>query len=186
VEAVEISPMLPRHAAEVLAIYQAGMDAGNATFETVAPDWAGFDADRLAGHRFVAEDAGRVLGWTALSAVSARRVYAGVADLAIYVHPASQGKGVGRALLGALIDSSERAGVWTLQAGVFPENVASIRLHQAAGFRLVGVRERIGRHDHDGQARWRDVALLERRSAAAGPPPNVPAGAAPASTGGPA
>jgi L-amino acid N-acyltransferase YncA len=183
VVAVEISPLLPQHAAEVLAIYQAGMDEGNATFETLAPDWAGFDAARLAEHRFVAEDAGRVLGWAALSAVSARLVYAGVADVSIYVHAEAQGKGIGRALLGALIDSSEQTGLWTLQAGIFPENIASIRLHQAAGFRLVGVRERIGRHDLDGQARWRDVALLERRSSAVGQPPKTPEVAAPMSIG---
>jgi L-amino acid N-acyltransferase YncA len=165
---MEISPMLPRHAAEVLAIYQAGMDAGNATFETVAPEWARFDSTRMAEHRFVAADSGRVLGWVSLSAVSDRRVYAGVAKVSVYVHPEAQGKGVGRALLGALVDSSERAGLWTLQAGIFPENTASIRLHQAAGFRLLGVSERIGRHQLGGRGRWRDVARLERRSPAVG------------------
>jgi phosphinothricin acetyltransferase len=160
--------MVARHGTEVLAIYQAGMDAGNATFETVAPDWARFDAGRMAEHRFVAADADRVLGWASLSATSERRVYAGVVEVSVYVHPEAQGQGIGRALLGALIDSSERAGLWTLQAGIFPENTASIRLHQAAGFRLVGVRERIGRHELGGHGRWRDVALLERRSSVAG------------------
>jgi phosphinothricin acetyltransferase len=168
---VEISPMLPEHAAEILAIYQAGMDGGEATFETVAPDWARFDASRLAEHRFVVRDAERVLGWAALSAISDRCVYGGVADVSIYVHPEARGKGVGRALLGELIGSSERAGLWTLQAGIFPENLASVRLHQSAGFRLVGVRERIGWHELAGRARWRDVALLERRSPTVGRPP---------------
>jgi L-amino acid N-acyltransferase YncA len=165
---VEISPMLPEHAAEVLAIYQAGIDGGDATFETVAPEWARFDATRMAEHRFVARDFDRVLGWVSLSAISDRCVYAGIAEVSVYVHPEAQGRGVGRALLGAVIDSSERAGLWTLQAGIFPENAASARLHQAAGFRLVGVRERLGWHEFGGGARWRDVALLERRSSAVG------------------
>jgi phosphinothricin acetyltransferase len=160
--------MLPEHADEVLAIFQYGIDGGNATFEKAAPDWAKFDAGKLAGHRFVARDAERVLGWAALSPVSDRPVYAGVAEVSIYIAPEAQGRGVGRALLGALIDSSERGGLWTLQAGIFPENVASIRLHEALGFRSIGVRERMGRHDFKGESRWRDVVLLERRSSVAG------------------
>jgi len=157
--------MLPEHADEVLAIFQAGIDGGNATFEIAPPTWAKFDAGKLPGHRFVARDAERVLGWVALSPISDRDVYAGVAEVSIYIHPDAQGRGVGRTLLGALIDSTDRGDVWTLQAGIFPENAASIRLHESFGFRLVGVRERIGRHHFEGTSRWRDVALLERRRA---------------------
>jgi L-amino acid N-acyltransferase YncA len=156
--------MLPEHADDVLAIYQAGVDGGNATFETSVPTWATFDAGKLRDHRFVALDADRLLGWAALSPVSERCVYAGVAEVSVYVHPGAQGRGVGRALLGTVIDSTERAGLWTLQAGIFPENGASMRLHEAAGFRVVGVRERIGRHEFAGRNRWRDVVLMERRS----------------------
>ncbi|MFI0349254.1 GNAT family N-acetyltransferase [Actinomadura sp. 9N407] len=163
---MEIVPMLPEHAAEVLAIFQSGIDGGNATFEKAAPDWPRFDAGKLAGHRFVARDAERVLGWAALSPISDRAVFAGVAEVSIYIDPEAQGRGVGRALLGAVIDSSERGGLWTLQAGIFPENVASIRLHEALGFRTLGVRERMGRHDFNGESRWRDVVFLERRSPA--------------------
>ncbi|SEG09486.1 phosphinothricin acetyltransferase [Thermomonospora echinospora] len=157
--------MLSEHADEVLAIFRAGIEGGNATFETAVPSWAGFSAGKLPGHRFVARDAGRVLGWVALSPTSTRAVYRGVVELSVYVHPGAQGRGVGRALLGAVIDSSERAGLWTLRAGIFPENTASLRLHEAFGFRRVGVHERVGRHDFGGQSRWRDVVLLERRSA---------------------
>jgi L-amino acid N-acyltransferase YncA len=163
---VQISPMLSEHADEVLAIFQAGIDGGNATFETMAPAWEKFAAGKLPEHRFVALDAGRVLGWAALSPTSDRCVYLGVAEVSVYIRPGAQGRGVGRALLDALIESSESAGLWTLQAGIFPENTASMRLHEAAGFRLVGVRERIGRHEFDGDGRWRDVVLLERRSPA--------------------
>jgi L-amino acid N-acyltransferase YncA len=161
---VEIVPMLPRHAGEVLAIFQDGIDGGNATFETAVPTWESFSAGKLPGHRFVARDAERVLGWVALSPVSDRPVFAGIAEVSIYVHPAAQGRGVGRSLLTAVIDSSERGGLWTLQAGIFPENTASIRLHEALGFRLLGIRERMGRHAFNGTSTWRDVALLERRS----------------------
>ncbi|GAA2587303.1 GNAT family N-acetyltransferase [Actinomadura fulvescens] len=156
--------MLPEHADEVLDIFQAGIDSGNATFETACPTWAAFSAGKLAGHRFVARDAERLLGWVALSPISDRPVFAGIAELSIYIHPAAQGRGVGRALLGTVIDSSERGGLWTLQAGIFPENTASIRLHESLGFRHVGVRERMGRHDLGGRSVWRDVVLLERRS----------------------
>jgi L-amino acid N-acyltransferase YncA len=155
-----IRAMSAADADAVLAVYQAGLDSGDASFETAAPSWAAFDAARLRGHRWVADDGGAVLGWVAVSAVSARPVYAGVVEDAIYVDPAAHGRGVGRALLAALIASTEAAGVWTIQAGIFPENAASLALHERAGFRRVGVRERIGRHGD----RWRDVVLLERRS----------------------
>jgi L-amino acid N-acyltransferase YncA len=152
------------HAADadpVLAIYQAGLDDGDASFETVAPDWAAFDAAKLPAHRLVAVDeAGAVLGWVAVTPVSGRAVYAGVVEHSVYVDPAARGRGAGRLLLDALIASTEEAGIWTIQSGVFPENTASLRLHERAGFRTVGVRERVGRH----HGRWRDVVLLERRS----------------------
>jgi L-amino acid N-acyltransferase YncA len=152
--------MTGEHAAAVLAIYQAGIDEGNATFEVRAPPWAEFSAARLSAHRFVATDAGGVLGWVAASAVSGRCVYAGVVEHSVYVHPGARGRGIGRQLLDALIGSTEAAGIWTIQSGIFPENAASVALHQAAGFRVVGTRERIGQH----HGRWRDVVLIERRS----------------------
>jgi L-amino acid N-acyltransferase YncA len=161
---VEITPLLREHADEVLAIFQSGVDGGNATFETAAPTWQKFDEGKLPGHRFVALDADGVLGWVALSPTSDRAVFAGVAEVSVYVHGAAQGRGIGRALLGAVIDSTERAGLWTLQAGIFPENIASMRLHEALGFRVVGVRERMGLHHFERDTRWRDVVLLERRS----------------------
>jgi phosphinothricin acetyltransferase len=161
---VTIRPMLGTDAAAVLRIYQAGMDGGNASFEHTAPDWAGFDAARLPAHRFVAvDDGGSVLGWVAVSPVSTRAVYAGVVEHSVYVDPAAQGRGVGRALLVALFASTDAAGIWTVQSGVFPENTASLALHHAAGFRTVGVRERLARHVTQGN-RWRDVILIERRS----------------------
>jgi arsenite methyltransferase len=157
-----IRPMEPADASQVLAIYQAGLDSGQASFETRAPLWEDFDAGRLPAHRHVAVAArtGQVLGWAAVSAVSDRCVYAGVVEHSVYVDRASQGRGVGAALLGALIASTEAAGIWTIQSGIFPENPASLRLHEQAGFRVVGIRKRIGRH----HGRWRDVVLMERRS----------------------
>ena len=161
-----IEPMTSAHAADVLAIYQAGIEEGNATFETRAPDWAAFTAARLPAHRYVATTEGQVAGWVAASAVSGRCVYAGVVEHSVYVHPAARGQGIGRRLLDTLIASTEAAGIWTIQSGVFPENTASLVLHRAAGFRAVGTRERIGRH----HGRWRDVILIERRSPALLPP----------------
>ncbi|MFB8087194.1 GNAT family N-acetyltransferase [Streptomyces sp. NPDC055992] len=156
-----IVPLAPEHAGQVLAIYQAGIDEGNATFETVAPVWEAFDAAKLPEHRFAAVDAdGTVLGWVAASRVSERCAYAGVVEHSVYVAPAARGRGIAAALLQALIDSTEAAGIWTVQSGIFPENAASLALHQRAGFRIIGTRERIGRH-YD---RWRDVVLVEHRS----------------------
>jgi L-amino acid N-acyltransferase YncA len=173
---VRIEPMTGAHAGAVLAIYQAGIDEGNATFETRAPSWPGFSAARLPGHRFVAlggppDD---VLGWVAVSPVSARPVYAGVVEHSVYVHPRARGQGAGRALLDALIASTEAAGIWTIESGIFPENAASLALHRAAGFREVGIRQRIGCHQgRPGrpQGWWRDTILIERRSTVAGPGP---------------
>jgi L-amino acid N-acyltransferase YncA len=161
---MKIRPMHHGDADAVLAIYQAGLDTGQASFETTAPSWAAFDDGRLPGHRHVAVDEGEsMLGWVAVSPVSARPVYAGVVEHSVYVDPAVQGRGIGRALLDALIASTEDAGIWTIQSGIFPENAASLALHERAGFRVVGVRERVGRHAAHG-GRWRDVVLLERRS----------------------
>ncbi|MCC9311569.1 N-acetyltransferase family protein [Kitasatospora sp. RB6PN24] len=155
--------MLPEHAEQVLAIYQHGIDEGNATFETAAPDWAAFDAAKLPDHRLVAlADDGRVLGWAAAVPVSDRCAYAGVVEHSVYVHPDARGRGVGGALLGALIASTEAAGIWTIQSGIFPENTASLALHTRVGFRVIGTRERIGKH----HGIWRDVTLVERRSPA--------------------
>ena len=161
-----IRPMLSADAEQVLAVYQAGLDAGDASFETAVPSWAAFDAARLPEHRHVAtaDDTGELLGWVAASPVSARGVYAGVVEHSVYVAPEARGRGVGDALLQALIDSTEAAGIWTIQSGIFPENTVSRRLHERKGFRVVGVHERIGCH----HGRWRDVVLVERRSGIAG------------------
>lgn len=153
----------PTPAASVLYIYQAGIDEGNATFETTAPTWDEFDTNRMAEHRFVAlDDQGTVRGWVGCIPVSDRCFYAGVVEHSFYVDPNARGHGVGRALLDALIASTEQVGIWTIQSGVFPENQASVTLHTSAGFRIVGTRERIGQHHGE----WRDVVLIERRSAA--------------------
>jgi L-amino acid N-acyltransferase YncA len=142
----------------VRRIYAEGIATGDATFETAAPEWAAWDRGHLAGHRLVATLDGRVVGWAALAPVSERCAYAGVAEASVYV--AAAGQGVGRALLERLVVGAEAAGIWTVQAGIFPENTASLALHRRCGFRTVGVRERLGRLG----GRWRDVVLLERRS----------------------
>jgi L-amino acid N-acyltransferase YncA len=158
---VQIMPMTAAHSSAVLTIYQAGIDEGNATFETRAPDWDGFSAARLPEHRYVAVSGAGVVGWVAVSPVSARAVYRGVVEHSVYVESGARGQGVGRRLLDALIASTEGAGIWTIQSAIFPENTASAALHRAAGFRVVGTRERIARH----HGKWRDVLLIERRSA---------------------
>jgi phosphinothricin acetyltransferase len=156
-----IVAMTDDHAADVLDIYRLGIATGHATFETQPPSWPQFTTTRLPEHRFVAVDpTGRVLGWAACSPVSDRCVYAGVVEHSVYVHPDAHGHGIGRALLDALIASTEAAGIWTIQSGVFPENTTSLALHAACGFRVVGTRERIGQH----HGLWRDVVLIERRS----------------------
>jgi L-amino acid N-acyltransferase YncA len=147
---------------QVASIYAAGIATRNATFETEVPPFEEWDAAHLPEHRFVATDGDLVIGWIALAGYSDRCCYSGVADLSVYVDPSAQGRGVGRALLEHLVDDTEGSGIWTLQAGVFPENAASLALHRRCGFRVVGTRERIGRLD----GVWRDVVLLERRSPA--------------------
>lgn len=156
-----VRPMTGRDAATVLRIYQSGLDGGDASFETEAPRWQSWDERHLPDHRLVAVIAtGELLGWVALGRVSDRRAYAGVGEVSVYVDAGRRRRGVARSLLRAAIRSSEEAGIWTLQAAVFPENEGSIRLFRSSGFRVVGRRERIGRH----AGRWRDVLLLERRS----------------------
>jgi L-amino acid N-acyltransferase YncA len=145
---------------DVATIYEDGIRARTATFETAVPDWKRWDETHLAEPRLVVEEDGAVLGWAALSSTSTRPAYAGVAEVSVYVAEDARGRGIGRALLEALVERSEAAGIWTLQAGVFPENRASLALHRACGFRTVGIRERIARLD----GAWRDVVLLERRS----------------------
>ena len=152
--------MTARHSERVLAIYQAGIAEGNATFEIQAPSWAEFDAARLTDHRYVALSDGAVVGWVAVSPVSRREVYAGVVEHSVYVDPAARGRGIARLLMTTLIESTEAAGIWTIQSGIFPENTASLALHEAAGFRVVGRRDRLAQH----HGRWRDVLLIERRS----------------------
>jgi L-amino acid N-acyltransferase YncA len=157
-----IVPLEAAHWDEVARIYAQGIATGNATFETEVPSWEAWDASHLADHRLVALRDGEVAGWAALSHVSDRCVYGGVAEESVYVAEEARGQGVGGELLEALIASSESAGIWTIQTGIFPENEASVRLHERVGFRIVGTRERLGRLN----GVWRDVLLLERRSAA--------------------
>ncbi|MCI0729300.1 MAG: N-acetyltransferase family protein, partial [Chloroflexi bacterium] len=149
----EIKPMAPADWEAVRAIYCEGMMTGNATFETEAPAWPQWDAAHRPEGRLVARENGRVIGWAAISPVSGRRVYAGVAEVSVYVAAAARGRGVGKALLQALVAESEQAGFWTLQASIFPENRASLAIHWDCDFRQVGVRERIGRLN----GQWRDT-----------------------------
>ena len=155
-----ITPMQHVDWLVVREIYREGIATGNATFETELPDWEKWNSGHRQDCRLVARERDEILGWAALSPVSARRVYAGVAEVSVYVAAAARGSGVGKALLRMLIEESERHQVWTLQAGIFPENAASIALHKYCGFREVGVRRRVGKLGDT----WRDVLLLERRS----------------------
>jgi L-amino acid N-acyltransferase YncA len=176
-----IIPMLPNHWPAVREIYCEGIATGNATFETEIPDWKKWDGSHREDCRLVADETFEpkntadelvavglqglnILGWAALSPVSTRRVYRGVAEVSVYVAASERGRGVGRALLQELVQESELNGIWTLQAGIFPENTASIALHKSCGFREVGVRRRVGQLGDT----WRDVLLLERRSAVVG------------------
>jgi L-amino acid N-acyltransferase YncA len=145
-------------------IYQQGIDTGNATFETQAKEWDEWNNSMLQVCRLVAVENDRVVGWAALSPVSSRCVYAGVAEVSVYVASEARGKGVGQALLSKLVEESEKEGFWTLQAGIFPENESSVALHQKNGFRILGLREKLGKMGE----KWRDVVLLERRSKVVG------------------
>ena len=148
----------------VAHVYAQAIEDGDATFEERVPDWRGWDDAHLPTPRLVARDAGAVVGWAALTPVSRRPVYRGVAEVSVYVARDARGRGIGRALLRELVPRSEAAGVWTLQASVFPENQASVALHRSCGFRVVGRRERLAEH----RGHWRDVLLLERRSSSVG------------------
>jgi len=161
---VTLEALLPEHWDAVRRIFEEGIATGDATFETAAPEWAEWDAHHLRSHRVVARRDGEVVGWAALSPTSGRCVYSGVAEERVYVAASARGMGIGRSLLQALVEGAEQDGIWTVQACVFPENAPSIALHLACGFRIVGVREKLGQH----HGVWRDVVLLERRSATAG------------------
>jgi len=162
---MQIISLGAEHWPEVKAIYEEGIATGHATFQTEAPAWADWDRGHLAHSRLVViGDDGLVAGWAALSPVSGRQVYAGVAEVSVYVRASSRGRRMGLRLLGALVEESERNGIWTLQASIFPENVPSLRIHEHCGFRQVGMRERIGAMD----GVWRDTVLMERRSGVVG------------------
>ena len=157
---MEIIPLLPEHWSDVKEIYENGLATGNASFQTSAPTWEEWDTAHLKHSRLVSILNSQVVGWAALTPVSGRCVYAGVAEVSVYVHPDSRGLGIGKDLLQELIIESESNGIWTLQAGIFPENIPSLRIHEKTGFRQVGFREKIGQMN----GKWRDTVLLERRS----------------------
>jgi len=156
----EIRALVPSDWPAVERIYAQGIGTRAATFETEPPTWEQFDAGRLREHRLVAVEEETVVGWAAVSPTSARECYAGVVEHSVYVAEEARGRGIGSALLRALVESAEAAGVWTIQSSIFPENEASVRLHERAGFRVVGRRERIAKLD----GVWRDTVLIERRS----------------------
>jgi L-amino acid N-acyltransferase YncA len=157
---VTVEPLRPEHWEEVARIYADGIATGNATFETDVPSWESWDRSHLPEHRLVATQEGRVVGWVAVSPVSDRCVYGGVVENSVYVDESLRGRGIGRRLLDALVESTEAAGIWTIQTGIFPENVESVRLHERVGFEVVGTRKRLGKLN----GTWRDVLLMERRS----------------------
>jgi L-amino acid N-acyltransferase YncA len=159
---MKIVEMRPEHWPTVAAVYEAGIATRNATFETSVPAWEAWDAAHRQDLRLVAMEGEQVVGWAAAGSVSDRCCYGGVVEHSVYVAPDRQGEGIGRALLEALVQAAERLGVWTIQSGVFPENEPSLALHERAGFRTVGTRERLGKLD----GQWRDVVLVERRSKA--------------------
>lgn len=157
---MEIRTLYPSDWEQVKSIYEKGIETGNATFQTTSPSFEEWDHSHLKNCRFVAEQDGTVCGWAALTPVSSRCVYAGVAEVSVYIDQAFSGKGLGFSLLSHLVKASEQEGIWTLQAGIFPENAASLKIHEKAGFRILGIREKIGKH----HGAWRDTVLLERRS----------------------
>src|SRR6185312_5375591 len=157
---ITLDKMLPADWEAVKQIYEEGIATGNATFQQQAPNWEEWNNDHLSHSRIIAKEDGTILGWAALTPVSGRCVYAGVAEVSVYVSDKARGKGLGKKLLQKLIEESEANNIWTLQAGIFPENVASIKIHNACAFRILGVRERIGQMN----GIWRDTVLMERRS----------------------
>ncbi|WP_300557012.1 GNAT family N-acetyltransferase [Maricaulis sp.] len=160
-----IRPMIAADADQVLTIYQEGIETGHATFETKVPDWAYFDNGKLRTPRLVSEDADGVTGWAVLSPTSSRCVYGGVAEVTIYIADRAKRQGVGKTLLGALVEASEAEGIWMLVAGIMRENQASIALHEKCGFELLGYRKRLGKMLYGPmQGQWRDIAWMERRS----------------------
>ncbi|MGY5851714.1 N-acetyltransferase family protein [Salegentibacter sp. F14] len=159
-ETIKIKPIQKEDYSAVKHIYQAGIKTGIATFETRAPDWNTWNKKFREDSRILALYKEEIIGWVALSPVSTRPVYAGVCEVSLYVHPDHGGRGIGRLLLRSIITRSEKNHIWTLQAGIFPENKASIALHRSEGFRQVGYREKIGKKD----GLWHDNILLERRS----------------------
>ena len=161
---VVLRPLADADWADVRRIYLEGIATGQATFETEAPAWERWDAGHRRDCRLAAVEEGRLVGWAALSPVSARRAYEGVGEVSVYVAAEARGRGLGETLLRALVEASEAADLWTLQASVFPENVPSLRIHERLGFRRVGHRERIARH----HGNWRDTVILERRSTRVG------------------
>jgi L-amino acid N-acyltransferase YncA len=165
----KIDRMRPEDWDQVRAIYLEGIRTGHATFEAGAPDWEVWDSAHLPAHRLVVRAGDAILAWAALTPASGRCVYAGVAELSLYVAGGHRGKGIGSTLLEALINSSESAGIWTLQAGIFPENTASLALVKKHGFREIGKREKLGKMTYGSLAgTWRDVIFVERRSKVAG------------------
>lgn len=156
----QVRNLVPADWPDVARIYADGIATGNATFDTEPPAWAQWDRSHRPDLRFVATDEAGIAGWAAATSVSSRCCYAGVVESSIYVDCARRGRGVGRLLLSHLVDAAEAAGIWTVQAGIFPENIASVRLHKLCGFRIVGRRERLGQL----RGVWRDVLLMERRS----------------------
>jgi L-amino acid N-acyltransferase YncA len=160
-----INKMTPDDWKQVHRIYQEGIDTGHATFEKEVPDWEAWDMAHLSQARLVARNGDTILGWGALSPVSSRRVYSGVAEVSLYVNATARNKGIGSTLMDAIIAASEKAKIWTLQAGIFPENKASLAMVKKHGFREVGRRERLGKMTHGPLAgTWRDVTIMERRS----------------------
>lgn len=157
--------MLPNHWEPVKEIYSEGIATGDATFQTNIPTWEEWNEAHIINSRLIAIENKLVLGWAALTPVSGRCVYAGVAEVSVYVSERARGKGVGKKLLNGLIEESEKNNFWTLQAGIFPENIASVKIHEECGFRIIGSRERIGQSNNGS---WRDTLLLERRSKVVG------------------
>ncbi len=161
---METQLMQPNHWPDVKRIYEEGLATGNSSFETSAPEWDEWDKSHIQSSRLIAIDKGQIIGWAVLTPVSSRRVYSGVAEVSIYIAGKARDKGVGKELLQHLIDHSESNRFWTLTAGIFPENKASIRIHEETGFRIIGTHEKIGQMN----GKWRDTVLLERRSSKVG------------------